>query len=160
MPYRLEARVFLPAEIEKVFGYFADPRNLETLTPPFLKFRIVTPDVVMARGAVIDYRLRLHGLPFSWQSEITVWEPGARFKDEQRRGPYTYWRHLHIFRSERGGTEVEDGVDYDVPGGRLIHRWLVGPDLIRIFRFRLEKLQEVFGGSVQTGGKISIHRKE
>ena len=58
---------------------------------------------------------------------MTAWEPGVRFSDEQRRGPYRYWRHVHLFREESGGTLVEDGVDYDVPGGHYVHQWLVGP---------------------------------
>ena len=72
---------------------------------------------------------------------MTTWEPGVRFSDEQRRGPYKCWRHVHLFREESGGTLAEDGVDYDVPGGHYVHQWLVGRDLVRIFRCRQEKLQ-------------------
>ncbi len=100
-----------------VFRFFADARNLEAITPPFLRFKVLTPDVVMRQGARIDYRLRLRGIPFRWQSEITAWEPNVRFKDEQRRGPYKYWRHVHLFRESAGGTLVEDGVEYEVPCG-------------------------------------------
>ena len=88
MPFRLETRLWLPAPLDPVFAFFADPANLERITPSFLHFRLLTPGVEMKRGATVDYRLRLHGIPFRWQSEITAWDPGTRFRDEQRRGPY------------------------------------------------------------------------
>ena len=112
MPYRLETRLFVPAPVPAVFSFFADARNLEAITPPSLRFTVLTPAVVMRQGTRLDYRLRLRGIPFRWQSEITAWEPNERFKDEQRRGPYRYWRHVHLFRESEGGTLVEDGVEY------------------------------------------------
>ena len=159
MPFRLETRLWLPAPLNPVFAFFADPANLERITPSFLHFRLLTPGVEMKRGATVDYRLRLHGIPFRWQSEITAWDPGARFRDEQRRGPYRYWRHSHLFREEDNGTVVEDGVDYDVPGGDAVHQWLVGPDLIRIFTYRQERLREIFGGDPHEPVRVVIQRK-
>ena len=159
MPFRLETRLWLPAPLDSVFAFFADPANLERITPSFLHFRLLTPGVEMKRGATVDYRLRLHGIPVRWQSEITAWDPGTRFRDEQRRGPYRYWRHSHLFREERNGTVVEDGVDYDVPGGDAVHQWLVGPDLIRIFTYRQERLREIFGGDPHEPVRVVIQRK-
>jgi ligand-binding SRPBCC domain-containing protein len=159
VPFRLETRLWLPAPIDRVFAFFTDPANLETITPAFLHFRLLTPGVEMRRGATLDYRLRRRGIPFRWRSEITAWEPGARFRDEQRRGPYRYWRHSHLFREERDGTIVEDAVDYDVPGGYAVHQWLVGPDLIRIFTFRQERIREIFGGDTHEPVRVVIQRK-
>lgn len=156
MPYRLESRLFLPAPRPDVFTFFADARTLGTITPPFLRFTVLTPDIVMRQGARIDYRLRLRGLPMRWQSEITAWEPNVRFKDEQRRGPYTYWRHVHLFREERGGTLVEDGVEYEVPGGHLVHEWIVAPELVRIFRYRQQALARIFGEDPRQVAKVVI----
>jgi ligand-binding SRPBCC domain-containing protein len=159
MPYRLETRCLVPAPLPSVFEFFSDARSFETLTPPFLHFRMLTPEVEMRVGAHIDYRCRLRGLPLRWQSEITAWEPGIRFRNEQRRGPYRYWRHLHLFNAEKGGTVVEDAVDYDVTGGRFVHDWIVAPELVRIFRRRQEKIEGIFGPSPHHGVKISIQRK-
>ena len=159
MPFRLETRLWLPAPVDRVFAFFANASNLETLTPAFLHFRLLTPGVEMRHGATLDYRLRLHGVPFRWRTEITAWEPDARFRDEQRRGPYRYWRHSHLFRAEGDGTIVEDGIDYDVPGGYVVHQWLVGPDLIRIFTYRQERLREIFGGDAHEPVRVVIQRK-
>jgi ligand-binding SRPBCC domain-containing protein len=159
VPFRLETRLWLPAPVDRVFAFFADASNLESISPPFLHFRLLTPRVEMRRGATLDYRLRLRGVPFRWRTEITVWEPESRFRDEQRRGPYRYWRHSHLFRAERGGTIVEDGVDYDVPGGDAVHQLLVGPDLIRIFTYRQERLREIFGGDPHETVRVVIQRK-
>jgi ligand-binding SRPBCC domain-containing protein len=151
--------MLVPAPLPAVFAFFADARNLETITPPFLRCQVLTQDVSMAVGTRIDYRLRLRGLPLRWQSEITVWEPNVRFRDEQRRGPYKYWRHTHLFREEPGGTLVEDGVDYDVTGGHYVHEWLVAPDLMRIFSFRHEKLADIFGRANGSRVKVAILKK-
>jgi ligand-binding SRPBCC domain-containing protein len=159
VPFRLETRLWLPAPVERVFAFFADASNLESISPPFLHFRLLTPRVEMRRGATLDYRLRLRGVPFRWRTEITVWEPESRFRDEQRLGPYRYWRHSHLFRAERGGTIVEDGVNYDVPGGWAVHQLLVGPDLIRIFTYRQERLREIFGGDPHEPVRVVIQRK-
>jgi ligand-binding SRPBCC domain-containing protein len=139
----------LPRPIEEVFGFFADAHNLDALTPPWLHFHVVTPDPIVLRpGAIIDYRLRLHGIPITWQSEITVWEAPKRFVDVQRRGPYRQWIHEHRFEPRDGGTWIHDRVEYAVLGGwvePLVHRWLVATDLCRIFAYRAEQLQKRFG---------------
>jgi ligand-binding SRPBCC domain-containing protein len=136
----------LDADLEAVFDFFSDARNLETLTPPWLRFEILTPAPVEMRvGARIDYRLRLHGIPVRWQSEITVWEPGCRFVDEQRRGPYRRWIHTHEFEAvPGGGTVVRDVVRYAVPGGALVNRLFVAPDVARVFDFRERVLRDTF----------------
>jgi ligand-binding SRPBCC domain-containing protein len=141
----LETRLFLPRPLEIVFPFFADAGNLEILTPPWLRFRIVTPHpLVMRSGALIDYRLRLHGVPLRWQSEITAWEPPHRFVDAQRRGPYRVWIHEHTFAESKGGCEVRDFVRYAAPGGWLVDRLFVRHDLRRFFEYRTRKLQEFF----------------
>ena len=127
-----------------MFGFFADAANLESITPPWLRFRIVTPQpIVMRAGTLIDYRLRLHGIPFGWQTKITDWEPSRRFVDQQVRGPYRCWIHEHTFEPARGGTLVRDSVTYRSLGGPLVHALLVGRDLRSIFRFRRQRLSEL-----------------
>lgn len=142
----LQTEQWFPQEVRSVFGFFADAGNLEAITPPWLRFRIVTPvPIEMQPGVLIDYRLRLHGIPFNWRTKITAWEPTHRFVDEQIRGPYRCWIHEHFFEPAEGGTLVRDRVTYSVPGGVLIQKLLVGRDLSAIFSFRQQKLQEVMG---------------
>lgn len=151
--WRLEVEQFLARPLEEVFSFFASAENLQTLTPPQLHFEILTPrPIEMNVGTLIDYRLRLWGVPLRWRSQITAWEPPFRFVDEQRQGPYRRWVHEHSFESREGGTLVRDRVDYAVPGGGLVHRLIVKPDLDRIFRFRRRKLLEIFPGSVGESG--------
>jgi ligand-binding SRPBCC domain-containing protein len=126
---------------DEVFAFFADAHNLERLTPPFLRFEVLTPAPVdMPEGTLIDYRLRLHGLPIRWQSRIVVWDPPHRFVDRQLRGPYGSWVHTHSFQPMQEGTLVTDMVDYAVPGGSLVQRFFVGPDLEKIFDYRVRVL--------------------
>lgn len=144
---RLQSSVRLGAPLAEVFPFFADARNLEALTPPWLRFEILSPGPVdMRAGALIDYRLRIHGIPLRWRSEITTWDPPRVFVDEQRRGPYRVWRHTHRFAADGDGTLVEDEVEYAVPGGALVDALLVRRDLDRIFGFRRDVLRERFGG--------------
>ncbi len=144
--YFFEAKITLPSSIGEVFSFFADARNLETLTPPWLNFEIVTPGPIeMKRGTRIDYRLKLHGFPLRWRSEITAWEPPFRFVDRQHRGPYRLWIHEHNFLECDQGTLVQDRIEYATMGGRLIQKFFVLPDLKRIFAYRHDKLIEIFG---------------
>jgi len=139
----LTARTRIRRPLPEVFAFFADCRNLEVLTPPELRFRILTPDAHRVHeGLRIDYRLRIWGVPVQWQSLISVWEEGRRFVDEQTRGPYRRWHHEHRFQADGDGTIVTDRVEYSVPFGSLAHV-LVRPQLMRIFRYRAARLAEL-----------------
>ena len=147
--HRLSAKLQVAAPLEEVFEFFADARNLEQLTPPWLRFEVLTPSPIdMRRGAQIDYRLRIRGFPVRWQSEISAWEPPYRFVDEQRRGPYRRWRHEHKFESIDGGTAIYDTVDYRGPGWfmePLVNRLFIRPDVEGIFAYRHEQLLARYG---------------
>jgi ligand-binding SRPBCC domain-containing protein len=142
----LEAAIFLPRPVESIFPFFADAGNLERITPRHLQFHVITPrPIEMRAGAIIDYRLKIRGLPFRWRSEITAWEPMVRFVDEQRRGPYRWWIHEHTFESVPGGTIARDVVQYGVPFGAIAHTLLVRRDVMSIFAYRTKVLQDLFG---------------
>lgn len=147
--FEFESELWLPRPLPEVFAFFSDAHNLDRITPPWLRFRVLTPaPIALAAGTWIDYRLRLRGLPIRWRSEITVWEPPRRFVDEQRRGPYRRWRHEHCFETRDGGTWVGDRVRYAVAGGPLapwLVRTLVQPDLQRVFAYRRRALQRLLG---------------
>jgi ligand-binding SRPBCC domain-containing protein len=139
---------WLPRPLAEVFAFFSDAHNLDVLTPPWLHFRILTPPVELRRGVLLDYRLRWHGLPLSWRTEIAEWDPPHSFTDRQVKGPYRQWVHWHTFEERDGGTLIRDRVDYALPGWvlePLIHRLVVGPDVERIFAFRRQKMEELFG---------------
>lgn len=143
--YLLEAALWLPQPREAVFPFFADAGNLDRITPPSLRFRILEPrPAEMAEGALIDYRIRIRGIGIRWRTEITGWEPPVRFTDSQLRGPYRWWEHEHRFEEMGGGTLCTDRVSYGVPGGALIHGLFVQRDVLRIFRYRQERLRELF----------------
>jgi ligand-binding SRPBCC domain-containing protein len=136
----------LPCLLDDVFPFFAEARNLERITPPWLRFEVLTPDPIeMRAGALIEYRLRWRGVPLRWRTEIEAWEPPHRFVDRQLRGPYLLWRHEHRFVEQRGQTLAYDRVDYAAPGGRLAHRLIVDRDVQRIFAYRRLALETIFG---------------
>jgi ligand-binding SRPBCC domain-containing protein len=144
--FTLVAELAVPHRVADVFPFFADAGNLDLITPPWLRFEVLTPlPIAMARGTFIDYRLRMRGLPLRWRSEITAWEPPHRFVDEQRRGPYRRWIHEHTFEEHDGVTVIRDRVRYAPPGGRLVNELFVRRDVEAIFRYRQEKLRERFG---------------
>lgn len=144
--YRSEQ--WLPRPLDEVFPFFADARNLEELTPPWLRFDVVTPEPIpMIVGTTIDYRLAWRGIPLRWTSEIAAWEPPHRFIDRQLRGPYRLWHHEHRFEERENGTNVIDEVDYAVWGGAIANRFGVARDIEKIFAFRSARLRELFDGS-------------
>lgn len=159
MAFRLTTEIWLPRPLEEVFAFFADAGNLQRLTPPWLSFKILTPQpIVMARGTRIEYRIRLRGLPLRWRSEIVTWDPPHVFVDEQRRGPYRRWTHTHRFLAQSGGTFVTDEVIFSVWGGGLVARVFVAPDIRRIFSYRHDQLMSVFGRAGARPGAITIER--
>jgi ligand-binding SRPBCC domain-containing protein len=132
-------RVELP--IEEAFAFFGDARNLERITPPLLRFQVMTPEPIeMGVGTLIEYRLRLHRVPVRWRTRITAWEPPRRFVDAQIKGPYSLWEHTHTFEEDgSGATIIEDRVRYSIPFGplgELANRLLVRRDLRQIFDYR------------------------
>ena len=138
----------LPGTPAEVFPFFGDALNLERITPPWLGFRVITPGpIAMEAGTLIEYRLRLHGMPLRWLTRIEAWEPPRRFVDVQLRGPYRSWRHEHTFAADgSGGTEMRDRVDYALPLGplgSLANAALVRRDLRRIFDHRAAAVAEL-----------------
>jgi ligand-binding SRPBCC domain-containing protein len=143
----LERSQVVERPAEEAFAFYGDALNLEAITPPWLGFEVATATpLTMAPGTVIDYRLRLHGLPVRWRTQIAVWEPPRRFVDVQVRGPYASWEHSHDFEpvGDRA-TRITDRVSYSLPlgpAGELAHRLFVRRDLERIFDYRRAAVAE------------------
>lgn len=146
MPERVyEGECLVPRDVEHVFAFFADAFNLERITPPWLHFHVLNPRPIEMRvGTLIDYRLRVRGLPMRWRTRISLWEPGKRFVDEQLKGPYRQWIHEHTFESVEGGTRVRDRVRYITPLDWLVHGVLVRPDIEKIFAYRTRAIEKEF----------------
>lgn len=146
---RIEREQVVHRPRPEVFEFFSRAENLERITPPWLRFRLLSQGPVeMQPGTLIDYRLRLHGIPIRWTSLIEDWEPGRRFIDQQVSGPYGFWRHEHVFTEVPGGTRVVDRVNYALPFrrlGELIGLPMVRRDLTRIFDYRREAVERLLG---------------
>jgi len=133
----------LPLPRERVFPFFADAANLERITPPELRFRIITPAVDMREGALIRYSLGLFGVRFQWLTRIALWNPPHEFVDEQLKGPYKKWVHTHRFRDHHGHTVIDDEVEYALPFqpfGEVVAP-LVHAQVRRIFRYRAAAIE-------------------
>ncbi len=150
-PIHIEREQLVPLPLHRAFAFFADAGNLEAITPPWLRFRILTPQPIhLGEGTLIEYRLALHGVPVRWRTRIERWEPGKRFVDTQVDGPFALWEHTHTFAEERGGTLIRDRVAYRMPlgpVGSLVHRLLIGRDLERIFDYRRDAIARLLEGS-------------
>jgi ligand-binding SRPBCC domain-containing protein len=143
--YTLHRELWIPQPLPKVFDFFSRAENLERITPPWMRFRILTPPPIqMKQGATIAYALRVRGIPLRWLTEIERWNPPFEFIDVQAKGPYKIWRHTHRFSEVAGGTSIEDTVQYSLPFGllgRLAHRLQVARDLSQIFDYRSQRVQ-------------------
>lgn len=146
MIHRLAREQRVEAPLDDVFEFFSVARNLERITPPWLRFEVTTREpIAMGTGTLIDYRLRLHGIPLRWRSRIEEWEPGHAFVDRQVHGPYRLWHHRHEFEPEGEATVVRDIVHYALPLGRAgaVAAPLVRRDLERIFDHRRDRVSEL-----------------
>ena len=147
--YRLEQSQFIRKRREEIFPFFADASNLQRITPPFLHFHILSaPTNPIEAGTLIDYRLKLYGVPVYWRTRIETFEPPYSFMDIQLSGPYRLWHHRHEFIEVPGGTEMRDIVDYQLPFGPMgyIARSLfVRRSLKQIFDYRKAVIAEIFG---------------
>jgi ligand-binding SRPBCC domain-containing protein len=137
---------------DEVFAFFADAHNLEALTPPLLRFEVITPPpIVMGQGTLIRYKLRVHRVAVNWLTEITEWDPPHRFVDEQIKGPYALWHHTHAFEPlADGGTLMRDVVRYRVgygPVGTIANRLVVRRDVEAIFDFRAQRIPSLLARS-------------
>jgi ligand-binding SRPBCC domain-containing protein len=141
--YLLERTQVVDAPLERTFAFFSEARNLERITPTWLRFRILAAPDELREGATLRYRLRLFGIPIRWRTEIVAWDPPHGFVDVQRRGPFRLWEHEHRLRPVEGGTEVVDHVRYGLhlgPLGALVRRLLVRRWVEGIFDYRAERV--------------------
>ena len=151
-PRILERTQEIDAPIEDVFDFFSNAENLQALTPPFLGFKILSDlPIDMREGARIEYSIKLFGIPLRWSTLISTWEPGVRFVDEQKKGPYALWHHTHEFVARGDKTEMRDVVLYKEPLGFLgtIANFLfVRRTLGKIFDYRRDAVREILGQRV------------
>jgi ligand-binding SRPBCC domain-containing protein len=144
----LVSEQWVPHAPEQIWPFFCDERNLEELTPAFLNFEVLGKSTrEIGEGTLIDYRLKLNGIPMGWQSRIENWAPARHFVDTQVKGPYAYWRHAHDFTPVANGTLMRDVVRYRLPLGWLgsvVAGWKVASQVDRIFSFRSARIAERF----------------
>lgn len=125
-----------------MFDFFGKPENLEEITPGPVGFNILTPrPIVMKAGTVLDYTIRILGLPIRWTTLISSYDPPNGFSDVALRGPYSFWHHTHTFEEAAQGTTMTDEVHYALPFGflgRIVHALWVRRQLNYIFEYRAE----------------------
>ena len=156
--FEINMKQYINKPLEVVFEFFSKPENLEMITPKSLSFNILTPTPIkMEKGSLIDYTIRLFGVPIHWRTLISDYEPPFRFVDQQIKGPYTFWHHTHTFKLVEGGVEIIDDVKYSLPLGwlgTLAHAIWVRKDLVKIFEYRKTVIQHYFDTT-----NISTERK-
>ncbi len=143
--FTLNTELWLPRPRDEVFPFFSEARNLEAITPPWLKFKVLTPaPIAMRPGTLIDYRIRVYGIPIHWRTEIAELQPPHRFVDVQLRGPHRLRHQTHTFETRDGGTFCSDQVRYRPRGGVLVHWLFVRRDVERVFEYRQQRLKDLF----------------
>ena len=145
-----ETKLYRP--LAEVFDFFSKAENLNEVTPPELSFAITTPlPILMQVGTLIDYRIKLSGIPFSWRTHIKAWNPPHSFVDEQVKGPYVRWHHTHTFEQKEGYVLMTDRVEYLSPGWFLepiVHHLIVKNRVEAIFAYREQVFKRLFGQKV------------
>jgi len=148
-PHIIEKVTIIPKPLDEVFAFFSKAENLNAITPPELQFKILTPlPIDMKPGTLIDYKIKLEGIPFKWKTVISEWQPPFKFVDEQLKGPYVKWHHTHLFKDlGNDTTEMVDRVEYLSPGWFLepiINKLFVQKRVEAIFEYREKTLMKLF----------------
>ena len=159
--YRLKSKQIINENIDQVFDFFSKPENLPVITPGKMKFKIITPKPIeMKEGALIDYTLKIMGIPLRWTTLIVKYHPVKIFVDQQLKGPYSMWHHTHNFKAINDKeTLIEDIVAYGIPFGflgRIAHSLWIKRDLENIFKYRSEKINEIFDSHLKSNINIDF----
>lgn len=160
--YQLHSKQALPISKNKAWNFLSNPANLKVITPEHMGFHILDgADRPMYAGQIIQYKVSpLPGYPTKWVTEITHVEKGAYFVDEQRFGPYALWHHKHFIKEIEGGVEMEDIIDYKIPFGilgQIAHPLIVKKQLLGIFKYREQKLKELFGAMEHIPNELTLN---
>ena len=146
--YTFYKEQFVPSDMDTVFEFFSRPENLEKITPSSMGFNIITPSPIeMKEGAIIDYTVKIMGVPMRWRTMITSYKKNEYFVDEQLKGPYSYWHHRHSFKEVEGGVLIIDEITYALPiqaFRKIVHPVLIKPQIEQIFNFRFKTIQDKF----------------
>jgi ligand-binding SRPBCC domain-containing protein len=141
---------YVPDKVENVFDFFSAAKNLEEITPDFLNFKVKNmSSEFIQKDTIINYKLKIHGFPVYWQTQIIEWEPLKKFIDYQNKGPYSLWHHTHTFTTLQNGTLIEDRIKYQIPGhifGLLFLGYFIRKDVSQIFNYRIKSIQKKFKG--------------
>lgn len=164
--YCLKRTQTLPIERDQLFSFFESPDNLEKITPSSVGFKILTPaPIEMKTGLVLDYTIKILGLPIRWTTLISSFDRPDRFVDVALRGPYAFWHHTHTFESNAdGSTTMTDQVRYALGFGifgSLVHSFFVKGQLKRIFDYRADVIHEIINsknGIAPSNGQIELSR--
>ena len=146
--YTFKKEQFVPSDIDTVFEFFSRPENLEKITPKKMGFNIITPKPIeMKEGSIIDYTVKILGVPMRWRTIISSYKKNEYFVDEQLKGPYSYWHHKHYFEEVDGGVMIIDEITYALPLEAfriIVHPLIIEPQLNEIFDFRFQTIQDKF----------------
>jgi ligand-binding SRPBCC domain-containing protein len=151
--YSIKTVQRMPVSLAQAWDFFSSPANLQTITPPYMGFTIISQHHgdKMYPGQIIEYKVTpVLGIPLYWMTEITHVQEERFFVDEQRFGPYSLWHHQHHFKAIEGGVEMTDIVHYKLPLwwlGNLANALFVKKQLAGIFEYRKKKVEEMFGSS-------------
>jgi ligand-binding SRPBCC domain-containing protein len=146
--YFFQQKTLIEKSLDEVFEFFSKAENLEVLTPSHLHFRILTNlPIEMKKGTLINYRIKLLGVPFKWRTKISEWHPPHKFVDIQLKGPYRQWIHIHTFEETEHGVLMTDMVHYKLFGflpKNMLNKWFVKPQINKIFEYRRQELNTIF----------------
>ncbi len=141
---------FIPRSLDEVWHFFSRPENLNAITPDDMAFEILS-DIEgrqMYPGMIILYKVSpFFGFKMDWATEITHIKKSSYFIDEQRFGPYAFWRHQHHFEEKNDGVLMRDMLHYKVPYGpigSLADALFVDRQIEQIFNYRIKAVERIF----------------
>lgn len=151
---RLETTV-PPAQL---FAWHERPGAFHRLTPPWAPVEVIEHPRDLRDGAQARLRVRAGGIPLRWDLEHRDYQPGARFRDVQLRGPFAAYAHTHTVEATAAGSALIDHIDYALPFGPL---GAIGAPFVRrqfdqLFAYRHRIMADDLNAHRKSGRPLTI----
>ena len=131
------------ASQKEVFDWHVRPGAFQRLSPPWKQIKLISYAAPDNKKSRVKIRVPILGpLSFTWELEHDSFDPPNAFSDQQIKGPFQSWRHVHSFTpAPEKQTVLSDSISFSLPLINALVAPFIKSELTRLFAFRHELLK-------------------